>query len=291
MIPKKIFYMWCGSTKPANVEMCLLSWHQNLPDYEIIEINETKSKYFDFTNEFKQNDFFRFAYENKMWAYVADYVRFYVLEKFGGIWLDTDVTVLQNFNTMLNNNIFFGRENKNNLHVETAIIGAIPHHPLIKNIVNFYKQEIWESELYTSPRIATYCIEKYNSTIAPKVSDVNIYAPEYFYPYPLQPFHGSFCKEMLTSKSICIHWWNNSWGRSDILEWLKNKHKLGKTKALKQKLNPFFKLYLFGFLRVGQYGLQTKTIQLLGMPIIKIKQRSNKSKALLFGLIPLMKWK
>ncbi len=34
MIEKRIFYLWCGSEKPVDVECCVLSWHRQLPDYE-----------------------------------------------------------------------------------------------------------------------------------------------------------------------------------------------------------------------------------------------------------------
>lgn len=83
MINKRIFYLWCGSSKPIDVEACVLSWRQNLPDYEIVEIKEDDTTWFDFNKACAENEFFNFVYKNKIWAYVADYIRFYVLEKFG----------------------------------------------------------------------------------------------------------------------------------------------------------------------------------------------------------------
>lgn len=159
MINKRIFYLWCGSSKPIDVEACVLSWRQNLPDYEIVEIKEDDTAWFDFHKACAENEFFNFVYKNKIWAYVADYIRFYVLEKFGGIWLDTDVQVLKSFNDVINTGILLGRENNN--HIETALIGAEAHHPLIKQALDFYNEEIWNSPLYTSPRILTYCLEKF----------------------------------------------------------------------------------------------------------------------------------
>ena len=37
------------------------------------------------------------AYSQKMYAFVADYCRFYALYKYGGFYLDTDVKVLKSF--------------------------------------------------------------------------------------------------------------------------------------------------------------------------------------------------
>ena len=40
-IPKKIYYLWMGNKeKPEIFNKCLNSWKQNIPDYEIVEINE-----------------------------------------------------------------------------------------------------------------------------------------------------------------------------------------------------------------------------------------------------------
>lgn len=37
------------------------------------------------------------AYEDKKFAFVADYVRFYALYNYGGLYLDTDVLIRKNF--------------------------------------------------------------------------------------------------------------------------------------------------------------------------------------------------
>ena len=49
MIPKRIFYVWgAGERKPRDVQVCIQTWRQIMPDYEIIEINENSNQYFDF---------------------------------------------------------------------------------------------------------------------------------------------------------------------------------------------------------------------------------------------------
>ena len=41
IIDKKIYYVWIGNAKkPEIFYKCLESWKKNLPDFEIIEINE-----------------------------------------------------------------------------------------------------------------------------------------------------------------------------------------------------------------------------------------------------------
>lgn len=290
MIDKRIFYLWCGSSKPIDVEVCVLSWCQNLPDYEIVEIKEDDTTWFDFNKACAENEFFNFVYKNKIWAYVADYIRFYVLEKFGGIWLDTDVQVLKSFNDVINTGILLGRENNN--HIETALIGAEAHHPLIKQALDFYNEEIWRSPLYTSPRILTHCLEKFGFSAGQEglisLKDITIYPPEYFYPFPLRTL---FNPDMLTANSYALHWWKSSWNNPAVLNWLKNKHQIGKEKALQAKLQPYLLLYLFGFIPFGKFFTAVKQMKICGVPIVKIKFKNNKAKALLFGIIPMLKWK
>lgn len=291
MISKRIFYMWCGSTKPADVNGCIQSWREKMPKYEYIEINETNCEYFDFEQQCLENDFFRYVYQNKMWAYVADYVRFFVLYKFGGIWLDTDVQILKSLDDFLSNKLFLGCENFT--HIETAIIGAEKENIVLKDILNFYNDEIWQSELYSSPRIMSYILTKYgfsggSDKILQLKNDVIIYPPKYFYPYKLNSVYSSEC---LTKNSYAIHWWKASWGRPEFLEWLKNKHLRGKEKSLKIILHPYCKLYLFGFLPIGKYYKLERKINIFNVLFLNIKLQRNKSKIMLFNIIPLLKWR
>ena len=114
MIPKRIFYVWgVNDPKKRDVLACMQSWRQNCPDYEIIEINEKSKKYFDFQKELTNNKWFKTVYERKMWAYVADYVRIKTLYENGGIYLDTDVTVIKKFDKFLNDPAFVGMQRNN----------------------------------------------------------------------------------------------------------------------------------------------------------------------------------
>ena len=95
MIPKVIHYCWFGK-KPYNELMikCMESWKKHLPEYEIIEWNEEN---FDINI----NPYVKEAYNAKKFAFVSDYVRLFVLHKYGGIYLDTDVEVRKNIDKFL----------------------------------------------------------------------------------------------------------------------------------------------------------------------------------------------
>ncbi len=130
MIPKKIHYVWVGGKdKPKDIKKCMKTWGKHLKDYEIIEWNENN---FDINS----HPFCKAAYEAKKWAYVSDYIRAYVIYNEGGIYLDTDVLILDNFDKFLSHRAFVGFENPK--YPFTAVFGAEKGHPLLKTILKYY---------------------------------------------------------------------------------------------------------------------------------------------------------
>ncbi|MBS7333250.1 MAG: glycosyl transferase [Weeksellaceae bacterium] len=142
MIPKIIHYCWFGKNpKPKIVEDCLLSWKKYLPDYEIIEWNETN---FDIT----QNDFVKTAYQNKKWAFVSDFVRAKALYENGGFYLDTDMEVKNTLNDFLHHRAVCGFEIKGIPY--SAFWGVEKGHVLAKKIMEYYLTSEYKEEPNTA---------------------------------------------------------------------------------------------------------------------------------------------
>lgn len=130
MIPKKIHFVWVGGNeKPKDIRRCMKTWKKHLKDYEIIEWNESN---FDIGS----HPFVKAAYKAKKWAYVSDYIRMYAIYNYGGIYLDTDVLVLDNFDSFLKDKVFVGYENPE--FPFTAVFGAEKGHPFIKKLLDYY---------------------------------------------------------------------------------------------------------------------------------------------------------
>ena len=101
---KKIHYCWFGGKPlPESAKQCIESWRKFFPDYEIIEWNE---KNYDIN----KCSYSRDAYECKKWAFVSDFARFNILKKYGGIYFDTDVEVIREFDDIIANGSFIGCE-------------------------------------------------------------------------------------------------------------------------------------------------------------------------------------
>lgn len=236
-IPKRIFYVWgAGEKKKRDVNLCILSWKEKMPDYEIIEINEDSVEYFNFQEELKRNKYFKAVYDRKMYACATDYIRLKVLYEHGGIYLDTDVCALKSFDKFLEEPAFTGIEGNTQDTdfdwVEPAILGAQKGNPFLKQIIDFYDNEIMNTPLSMLPEIfmiflkKNYGIEKFPSKKDQEIirlKDITLYPEKYFIPYR---FNQEFNFECLEEDTHTIHLWGASWNNSYTRFFQKNKHKM-----------------------------------------------------------------
>lgn len=133
MIPKIIHYCWFSEgEKPKKILDCIDSWRKYLPDYEIKCWNYTnfprgKSKWVDQ------------AVDSKKFAFAADYIRSFALYTEGGIYLDSDVEVLQDLTPLLKYPYFIGRENDGLW--EAAVLGTEPGMKLYGKLLEYYQNK------------------------------------------------------------------------------------------------------------------------------------------------------
>lgn len=227
MIPKNIYYVWVGGNeKPEVFNKCLKSWQENLPDYNIIEINESN---FDLQYHLDNNKFFKKCYERKMWAFVSDYMRVIHLYENGGIYLDIDMQIIKNFSTLIDKEVkfFAGFEDEN--IVNAAIVGAIKGSEILKSVIDFYNNEIWISPFFTIPHILTSILNSHINTKGKLkhsyISDsIKLFPAIYFYPYH---YNESYNDECITKNTYGIHWWGHSWNKEDDYIFLRTKHMNG----------------------------------------------------------------
>lgn len=129
MIPKKIHYCWFGRGElPPLAQKCIASWRKYCPDYEIIQWNEDN---FDTS----LNDYVRFCYENKKWAFLSDYVRLFVVKEYGGIYFDTDVELVQSLDSLLAYDAFFGFENSSCINTGQGF-GCVRNHSVLQSMLS-----------------------------------------------------------------------------------------------------------------------------------------------------------
>ena len=206
MIPKKIHYCWFGgNAKSKLAKKCIDSWKKYCPDYEIIEWNESN---FDVT----QNDYLKFCYENKKWAFLSDMVRLMIVYSEGGIYFDTDVEMIKNMDSMLGYGAFFGFENRKNIATGLGF-GAEAHHPVIKDMLKSYEVlQMGKDSSYplvTCPQLNTAALKTWGLQLTGEkqyLKDMIILPADYMNPYD-DPT-GMLKK---TENTLTIHWYSKSW--------------------------------------------------------------------------------
>lgn len=146
MIPKIIHLCWIsGDPYPEKIQKCVDSWKRVLPDYEIMvwdkaRVDSIGARY---VNE---------AVENRKYAFAADFIRFYALYTYGGIYLDSDVEVLKSFDDLLGLRYFIGKENSGN-DWEPAIMGAEAGVPWMKKMLEYWHFGNWSfTDIWGRPR-------------------------------------------------------------------------------------------------------------------------------------------
>ncbi len=213
MIPKIIHYIWVGGKeKPADIKRCMDTWKKHLEGYKVIEWNESN---FDI----EQHPFVKAAYEAKKWAYVSDYIRAYAIYNYGGIYLDTDILLLDNFDDFLNHRAFVGFENPN--YPFTAAFGAEKGHPLVKDMLDYYDElDSYHFDFKNNNTISVsdILINKYGC----KVGNMYQILKEGIAVYP----DTILCNP--SEKSVSIHVFTGTW--------------LDEKKAIARKINTFLKL-------------------------------------------------
>jgi hypothetical protein len=207
MIPKIIHYCWFGGNPlPTLAVKCIESWKKYLPEYEIVEWNETNFPIDDFI-------FAKQALENKKYAFISDVCRLYALKKIGGIYMDTDVEVLKSFDCFLDLTAFSGFENDD--FVPTGIMASEKEGVWVMELLAYYDKKPFVNldmtlETLSNTFIITQMMLKkgfvMNNTFQEIKGYVTFFSNDYFCPKSYKT--GSID---LTDNSYCIHHFAKSW--------------------------------------------------------------------------------
>jgi mannosyltransferase OCH1-like enzyme len=206
MIPKTIHYCWFGLGKlPPLACKCIASWRNFLPEYEIVEWNER-------TFNVQSNRYVREAYQNRKYAFVSDFVRLYALYHHGGIYMDTDVEVLQPLDKFLIHEAFSGFESPQ--HVPTGIMASVKGQRFIGELLSAYEDRNFVNsdgtlDYITNTLVITNSALRHGlkpNGAEQEVNGMMFYPPEYFCPYDVDTG-----VKAISSNTYCIHWFAKSY--------------------------------------------------------------------------------
>lgn len=235
--------IWQKSKTPQ-LRMCYMSWKRFCPDYKIMHWHDKMS---EFKEMLEASKFLQEVYKRKMWALVADYVRYFALYNYGGIYLDTDVELINNLDKFLDNKFFCSIEGtifKEEDIPEPAVIGGKKGHIVFKDMLEIYnsdevfktnhpmapfvlkrylKEKIGFTKINYNSKISQSKINQtYNETSGKTLDDYELYTNQELLQntkdevtiYPCEylcPRWNAFGEKAVTQNTVAIHWNQSSW--------------------------------------------------------------------------------
>lgn len=229
-IPKVIHYFWFGKNPESDlIKKCISSWRKYNPDYEIKRWDES-----NFNIDISV-DYVKEAYLAKKWAFVSDYARFYVLNKYGGIYLDTDVEVLKSLDPIIDKGPFLALEHDNYDSIAPGLgMASLPNNVLLEKMLKDYKNRHFKKDngFYDETPVGVRMTEEFllkdglkKVSGIQKIDGFWIYPKEYFCPLDFQTGETN-----ITENTYAIHHYASSW-------WDEKDKKYWK---IAQKLTPMF---------------------------------------------------
>jgi len=238
MIPKKIHYCWFGNPqKPKSVLKCIESWKKFCPDYEIIEWNESNI-------DVNINAYTKEAFDAKVWGFVTDYLRLFIVYNHGGIYLDTDVELIKPLDALLSTPAFAGFEIGNissGLFVALGLgFGAEPRNEIVLQHMKIYDNLHFKNEdgtynklpapHYTTELLKNHGLNVFDNSIQ-DLGDIVIYPTEYFCP---KGFSSGV--SYITADTFSIHHFDASWLDEETRHDVQKKRKEHKRKVKRNNL-------------------------------------------------------
>lgn len=214
MIPKIIHYCWFGESNIPELQLKYIEEWRNLHlDWEFMLWNEDNAP--------MHLPYLQKAQALGNWANMSNYVRFYALLKWGGIYLDTDIKLIKKLDFLLENECFFGFEDfdkdRNEFWVNNAIFGAIKNQNFIKvchdELLKKYDGE--EEANLSAPKLVTELLIQSKGLCEYKeqiLDGIKLYPIEYFYPiHYTKAYKLSDIENNIFPETIAVHVWARTW--------------------------------------------------------------------------------
>lgn len=132
-IPKIIHYCWLSDDPIPDVFQTYIDgWHKLLPNYEFVK--------WDFSRfDKKSSNWVREAFDNKKYAFAADYIRIFAVYHYGGIYMDMDIELIKPFDDLLNKPYMFASERPDKEWIEAGCFGAEKNNEFLEKCLEYYK--------------------------------------------------------------------------------------------------------------------------------------------------------
>lgn len=216
-IPKIIHHIWLGSPLPARCKWFIETWKKHNPDWTFILWDDARVAKLKLVN-------LRAYRAATNWGEKSDIVRYEVLYRFGGLYVDTDFECLQPFDELHHRCDFYvgayPDAGGGSCYVFNGLIGSAPEHPILKRCIkgirsNNCKKLNRPDDIMkrTGPMHLTQCLRAALKA-GDEIGRCVPFPPVYFYPWPGVLRHDKsrqFIEMFIRPESLAIHHWAVSW--------------------------------------------------------------------------------
>lgn len=213
-IPKKIHLIWLGGERPVKFNYLVDEIKRINDDYEIIE-------WFDDNIDFELKNQKLFDETQNLGA-KSDILRFELLYRYGGIYMDYDFLQINKFDSLLNYEFFAGTNKDCPNEVWNSIVGSTEGNEIcekflddLKGVKPLMKMEIDRIMAETGPYYLTNIV--YNNNWS---CNYKILIGDSFFAFPaterykirnLSQDNINYIKSFATDNTYCLHLFTTTW--------------------------------------------------------------------------------
>ena len=204
-IPKKIHQIWLGGVIPDRYSKLSESWKKYHPTWEYKLWGDADVDSFGLKNK-------ALFYKARNMGQRSDIFRYEILNRHGGIYVDTDFECLKPFDDLLYLDFFTGISYDTKMVLYIGLIATIPGHPIMQSCIDsmgVYDGHVANAIMnITGPYYFTRCF--FNS-VNKETKGVVAFPMDFFYPLPNYLRTSRTPYKYVKPFSYAIHHWAVTW--------------------------------------------------------------------------------
>ena len=204
-IPKRMHQIWLGSVFPEQYRKWADSWKEFNPDWEYKLWTDANTDEVDLPDRNLFNSI-------RSMGQKSDYLRYHILNQFGGIYIDTDFECLKPLNSLSYLDFYTGIGYPAEVELYIGLIACVPNHFIIKNIVDniaITRQTNWRRIFESTGSF--FFTRKVLEVVNEDTKGVVAFPMGFFYPFPNNYRNTAEPYSYVQPCSFAIHHWEVSW--------------------------------------------------------------------------------
>jgi hypothetical protein len=207
-LPKKIHQIWLGSSLPEKYKKFTDSWKTYNPDWEYRLWTDADLDGIDITNRSLFNSISNLGQK-------SDYLRYHILNQFGGIYVDTDFECLKSFDSLSYVDFLVGVGYATQLEIYIGLIASVPHHPITELLVSSMSRIGLRNVKTVFNTTGTYFFTRiFFKVVSEYMEGIVVLPTDYLYPFPNKAGHENKTGlRYIKDCSYAVHHWAVSWSK------------------------------------------------------------------------------